>query len=92
MARRHGATHFRLSLRASRLLQELDLHLQVCLEVLVQDVLLDGGERPVPSVVVIGEQPLGVFDPHAIVTTTHAAVGRGWWRTLLWGPRHVVVG
>lgn len=75
----------------SRLFQELDLHLQVRLEVLVQDVLLDGGERLVPSVVVIRQQPLGMFDPHAVVTSAHAAVGRGRWWTLVRRPGDVVV-
>ena len=63
--------------RPSLLLQQPDLHLQVRLEVLVLHVLLDGLQRPVPAVLVEGQQPLRVLDPHAVVTAAHAAVGGG---------------
>lgn len=73
-------------LRQSRLFQESDLHLQEGLKVVIQDVLLNGGECPVASVVVVRQQLLCMFDPHAVMTATHAAVGGGGRRTLAGGP------
>ena len=59
------------------LLQQPYLHLQVRLEVLIDHVLLDGLQCPVPAVVVERQQLLRVLDPHAVVTAAHAAVGGG---------------
>lgn len=71
----------------SCLFQESYLHLQVGFKVLIQHAVLDGGERPVSSVVVILQQLLRVFDPHTVVTAAHAAVGgRRRRRAALRGP------
>lgn len=76
-----GSEHIR-----SCLIQEFDLHLQVGFEVLIEDVLLNSGERPVASVMVIRQQLLCMFDPHTVMAAAHAAVGGGRWWTLVRGP------
>lgn len=80
-----------MSTYQSRLLHESNLHLQVRFKVLIEDVLLDSSERAVASVVVVRQQLLCVFNPHAVMTATHAAVcGSGWW-SLLRGPNRGAV-
>lgn len=59
----------------SLLFQESNLHLQVGFKVLIEDVLLNSGERPVASIVIVRQQLLCMFDPHTVMTATHAAVG-----------------
>lgn len=66
--------------------QQSDLHLQISLKILIQDVFLDSSESAVSSVSVILQQLLRMFDPHAVMTAAHAAVSgsRGW--TLIRSP------
>ena len=80
-----------LTLAPSRLLQESDLHLQVSFKILIEDVLLNGGERSVASVAIVRQQLLRVLDPHAVMAAAHAAVGGGRRGALIGGPRRGAV-
>lgn len=62
---------------------ELDLHPKEGLEVLISYVLLQGGQGPLPAVLVVLQQRICILYPHAVGAATHAAVG-GWLELRWW--------
>lgn len=70
----------------SRLFQQSYFHFEVCLKVFILDIFLYSGEGFVSPILVVFQQLFGMFDPHAVMTPTHAAVRGGWRRALVWGP------
>lgn len=75
-----------VGLQQSRLFQQTNLHLQVGLQVLIQNVILNSGKCTVASVMVVRQQLLCVFDPDAVMTAAHTAVGGSRRRTLIRRP------
>lgn len=82
----HSTLHDVTEVNPSCLFQEPNLHLQVGFKVLIEDVLLYSGECTVAAVMVVRQQLLCVFDPHAVMTATHAAVGGSGRRALVRRP------
>lgn len=72
--------------KASRLFQQFDLHLKICLKILIKNIFLYGSERSISSIMIICQELLCMFNPNAVMATTHAAMGGSRWGSLLRRP------
>lgn len=81
-----GSHHLILQSKTSWFFQQLDLHLKICFEILIKNVLLYGSECFISSIVIIRQELLCMFDPNAVMAATHAAMGGSRWGSLLRGP------